>query len=70
MDGDVSPLEEIFALADKYKALVFLDECHSTGFMGKTGRGTEEALGLGPRADIINSTLGKALGGAMGGVSV
>ncbi|KAI6175726.1 Aminotran-1-2 domain-containing protein [Aphelenchoides bicaudatus] len=69
MDGDIAPLKEIFELADKYKALVFLDECHSTGFMGKTGRGTEEALGLEPRA-IINSTLGKALGGAMGGYTV
>jgi glycine C-acetyltransferase len=67
MDGDIAPLKEIFNLADKYDALVFLDECHSTGFMGKTGRGTEEALELGNRADIINSTLGKALGGAMGG---
>lgn len=70
MDGDIAPLKEIFALADKYNALVFLDECHSTGFMGKSGRGTEEALGLGNRADIINSTLGKALGGAMGGYTV
>ncbi|CAD5219656.1 unnamed protein product [Bursaphelenchus okinawaensis] len=70
MDGDIAPLTDIYKLADKYNALVFLDECHATGFLGQTGRGTEEALGLGTRADIINSTLGKALGGAMGGYTV
>ncbi|GMS94002.1 hypothetical protein PENTCL1PPCAC_16177 [Pristionchus entomophagus] len=67
MDGDVAPLREISWLADKYKALLFIDECHATGFFGKTGRGTEEELGLGAKAELINSTLGKALGGAMGG---
>ncbi|GMT22801.1 hypothetical protein PFISCL1PPCAC_14098, partial [Pristionchus fissidentatus] len=67
MDGDVAPLREISWLADKYNSLLFIDECHATGFFGKTGRGTEEELGLGARAEIINSTLGKALGGAMGG---
>ena len=53
-------------LADKYGAVVFVDECHATGFMGKRGRGTEEHLGCEGRVDIINSTLGKALGGAAG----
>jgi len=68
MDGNVSPLPEICDLADKYNAMVFLDECHATGFFGTTGRGTEEFFGLSPtRVDIINSTLGKALGGAAGG---
>ncbi|VDD96116.1 unnamed protein product [Enterobius vermicularis] len=67
MDGDVAPLKEICDLADKHKALVFIDECHATGFFGPTGRGTEEQLGIQGRVDVINSTLGKALGGAMGG---
>ncbi|RXG72902.1 2-amino-3-ketobutyrate coenzyme A ligase, mitochondrial [Armadillidium vulgare] len=67
MDGNVTPLPEICDLADKYQALVFVDECHATGFFGKTGRGTEEFFGLNNRVDIINSTLGKALGGAAGG---
>lgn len=68
MDGDIAPLKEICDIADKYKALVFVDECHATGFIGKTGRGTEEALGIGyNRVDIINSTLGKAVSGSMGG---
>uniref|UniRef100_A0A0N5BNR3 Aminotran_1_2 domain-containing protein n=1 Tax=Strongyloides papillosus TaxID=174720 RepID=A0A0N5BNR3_STREA len=68
MDGDIAPLKEICDLADKYKALVFVDECHATGFLGKTGRGTEEALEIGyNRVDIINSTLGKAVSGSMGG---
>ncbi|KAK7500348.1 hypothetical protein BaRGS_00008255 [Batillaria attramentaria] len=67
MDGNVAPLNEICALADKYNALVFIDECHATGFFGKTGRGTEEYWGLDGKVDIINSTLGKALGGAAGG---
>ncbi|EYC32792.1 hypothetical protein Y032_0002g1101 [Ancylostoma ceylanicum] len=67
MDGDVAPLKEICDLADKYNALVFMDECHASGFFGPTGRGTEEALGMSGRVDIINSTLGKALGGSMGG---
>lgn len=68
MDGNVAPLREICDLADKYNAMVFIDECHATGFFGATGRGTEEHFGLDPgRVDIINSTLGKALGGAAGG---
>lgn len=47
MDGDIAPLKEIYSLADKYNALVFLDECHATGFLGKSGKGTEELLGKG-----------------------
>jgi 7-keto-8-aminopelargonate synthetase-like enzyme len=56
-------------LADRHNALVFVDDCHSTGLVGPTGRGAEEHFGMPGRADIINSTLGKALGGAMGGYS-
>ncbi|KAK5974672.1 Glycine C-acetyltransferase, partial [Trichostrongylus colubriformis] len=67
MDGDVAPLKEICDLAEKYNAIVFVDECHASGFFGPTGRGTEDALGIKGRVDIINSTLGKALGGSMGG---
>lgn len=67
MDGDIAPLKEICDLADKYDAQVFIDECHATGFLGKTGRGTPELCGVEGRVDIINSTLGKALGGATGG---
>ncbi|VDN93631.1 unnamed protein product [Brugia pahangi] len=67
MDGDVAPLKEICDLADRFNALVFVDDCHATGFFGPTGRGTEEHLGVQGRIDIINSTLGKALGGTMGG---
>ena len=96
MDGNVAPLKAIGQLADHYKAMIFIDECHATGFFGATGRcflgaplffvvvppllphdwwpftfncsrGTEEYFGLPNRADIINSTLGKALGGAAGG---
>ncbi|XP_065086598.1 2-amino-3-ketobutyrate coenzyme A ligase, mitochondrial [Ochlerotatus camptorhynchus] len=67
MDGNVAPLPEIFELADKYNALTFVDDCHATGFFGATGRGTEEFYGMLGRCDIINSTLGKALGGAAGG---
>ncbi|CAG0885653.1 unnamed protein product [Cyprideis torosa] len=68
MDGNVTPLPDIVVLAEKYSAMVFLDECHATGFFGKTGRGTEEYFGLVPgKVDLINSTLGKALGGASGG---
>ncbi|CAG9533329.1 unnamed protein product [Cercopithifilaria johnstoni] len=67
MDGDVAPLKEICDLADRYNALVFVDDCHATGFFGPTGRGAEEHLGIQGRIDIINSTLGKALGGTMGG---
>ena len=68
MDGNVAPLKDICDLADKYSCLVFIDECHATGFFGKTGRGTEEYLNIPKeRIHIINSTLGKALGGAAGG---
>merc|ERR1712061_883150 len=67
MDGDIAPLKEIADLADKYDAQLFIDECHATGFLGKTGRGTPELCGVDDRVDIINSTLGKALGGATGG---
>ncbi|KAJ7392226.1 hypothetical protein OS493_013602 [Desmophyllum pertusum] len=61
MDGKVAPLNEICDLAEKYGALTFVDECHATGFLGETGRGTEEYLNCKGRVDIINSTLGKAL---------
>lgn len=67
MDGLVAPLDEICDLADKYDALVMIDECHAAGFIGKTGRGTLEEKGVMDRIDIITGTLGKALGGAMGG---
>lgn len=67
MDGDIAPLEQICDLAEKYGAIVFVDECHATGFLGETGRGTPELCGVGDRVHIINSTLGKALGGATGG---
>ena len=67
MDGYIAKLEQICDLADKYDALVMVDDSHSTGFMGKTGRGTHEHCGVMDRIDIITGTLGKALGGAMGG---
>ncbi|KFM77327.1 2-amino-3-ketobutyrate coenzyme A ligase, mitochondrial, partial [Stegodyphus mimosarum] len=67
MDGNIAPLPEICNLAKKYNAMVFVDECHATGVIGKTGRGTEEHFNLSGKIDIINSTLGKALGGASGG---
>ncbi len=67
MDGLVAPLDEICDLADKYDALVMIDECHAAGFIGETGRGTLEDKGVLDRIDIITGTLGKALGGAMGG---
>ncbi len=67
MDGLVAPLDKICDLADKYDALVMIDECHAAGFIGKTGRGTLEEKGVMDRVDIITGTLGKALGGAMGG---
>lgn len=67
MDGLVAPLDKICNLADKYEAMVIIDECHATGFIGKTGRGTLEEKGVMDRIDIITGTLGKALGGAMGG---
>lgn len=67
MDGDIAPLRAICDLAEKYSALVMIDECHATGFLGKNGRGSPEYCGVEGRIDIINSTLGKALGGAVGG---
>lgn len=67
MDGLVAPLDKICDLADKYDALVMIDECHAAGFIGKTGRGTLEEKNVMGRVDIITGTLGKALGGAMGG---
>ncbi len=67
MDGLVAPLDKICDLADTYDALVMIDECHATGFIGDTGRGTLEAKGVMGRVDIITGTLGKAMGGAMGG---
>lgn len=67
MDGDVAPLKRITELAQKYDARVFIDECHATGFFGKTGRGTDEHCGVYGQVDFISSTLGKALGGATGG---
>ena len=67
MDGYIAQLDKICDLADKYDALVMVDECHSTGFVGKTGRGTHEYHNVMGRVDIITGTLGKALGGAMGG---
>ncbi|OWW21709.1 glycine C-acetyltransferase [Noviherbaspirillum denitrificans] len=67
MDGTIAQLDKICDLADKYGALVMIDECHASGFMGKTGRGTHEHHNVMGRIDIITGTLGKALGGAMGG---
>jgi glycine C-acetyltransferase len=67
MDGTIAQLDKIADLADKYKALIMVDECHASGFMGKTGRGTHEHCGVMGRIDIITGTLGKALGGASGG---
>ena len=67
MDGTIAKLDEICDLADKYDAIVMIDECHSSGFLGKTGRGTHEYRNVVGRIDIITGTLGKALGGASGG---
>jgi glycine C-acetyltransferase len=67
MDGTIAQLDAICDLADKYKSLVMIDECHASGFMGKTGRGTHEHRNVMGRIDIITGTLGKALGGASGG---
>ena len=67
MDGTIAQLDKIVALAEKYEALVMSDECHSTGFIGKTGRGVHELKGVMGQMDIITGTLGKALGGASGG---
>ncbi len=67
MDGFIAPLDEITALAAKYGALVHIDECHATGFLGATGRGSAEVKGVLDRIDIVTGTLGKAMGGALGG---
>ena len=67
MDGDFAPLEGICDLAERYDAVVMVDDSHATGFVGPTGRGTPEHFGVGDRVDIITSTMGKALGGASGG---
>jgi glycine C-acetyltransferase len=67
MDGDMAKLAEIVALAQKYTAMVFIDDSHATGFIGKTGRGTHEHCGVFGKIDVITTTLGKALGGASGG---
>jgi glycine C-acetyltransferase len=67
MDGTIAPLDRICALAEQYEALVMVDECHSMGFMGKTGRGVVEHCGVTGKVDIITGTLGKALGGGIGG---
>jgi glycine C-acetyltransferase len=67
MDGTIAQMDKICELADKYDALIMMDECHASGFMGKTGRGTHEYRNVMGRIDIITGTLGKALGGALGG---
>ena len=69
MDGDIAPLAAICDLADKYGALVMVDDSHATGFMGRTGRGTPEYCGVQGRVDVLTTTLGKALGGATGGLT-
>jgi glycine C-acetyltransferase len=70
MDGDIAPLREIVDLAKKYNAFTFVDDCHGAGVLGKLGRGTPEYCGVEGEIDIINSTLGKALGGGTGGYTV
>jgi glycine C-acetyltransferase len=67
MDGTIAQLDKIVGLAEKYDAIIMIDECHSSGFIGKTGRGTHEYRGVMGKIDIITGTLGKALGGASGG---
>jgi glycine C-acetyltransferase len=67
MDGYIAKLDQIVKIAEEYEALTFVDECHAAGFMGKTGRGAAEYCGVHGKIDIITGTLGKALGGAMGG---
>jgi glycine C-acetyltransferase len=67
MDGTIAQLDKIVALANQYQAMIMIDECHSSGFIGKTGRGTHEHCGVMGQIDIITGTLGKALGGALGG---
>jgi glycine C-acetyltransferase len=67
MDGTIAQLDKIVALANKYRAMIMVDECHASGFIGKTGRGTPEYCGVHGKIDIVTGTLGKALGGASGG---
>src|SRR5258708_5965644 len=67
MEGDMAPLPKLLELAQKHNALLFVDESHATGALGKTGRGTPEHAGLHGKIDVISGTLGKALGGALGG---
>eukprot|EP00330_Aristerostoma_sp_ATCC50986_P006115 CAMPEP_0114584588 /NCGR_PEP_ID=MMETSP0125-20121206/8258_1 /TAXON_ID=485358 ORGANISM="Aristerostoma sp., Strain ATCC 50986" /NCGR_SAMPLE_ID=MMETSP0125 /ASSEMBLY_ACC=CAM_ASM_000245 /LENGTH=220 /DNA_ID=CAMNT_0001779069 /DNA_START=480 /DNA_END=1142 /DNA_ORIENTATION=- len=67
MDGDITPLDRVVELAKKYNAYIYMDECHSTGFLGENGRGTAEIFGVEGEIDVISNTLGKALGGATGG---
>lgn len=67
MDGLLAPLDKVVALAEKYNAMIMIDECHAAGFIGRTGIGTPEAKGVTGKIDVITGTLGKALGGAMGG---
>ena len=67
MDGTIAPVDKIVDLANQYNALVMVDDCHATGFIGKTGRGTVELKNVMDRVDLVTGTLGKALGGAMGG---
>ena len=69
MDGDIAPLDKIVALAEKYKANLFVDDSHATGFIGAGGKGTPTLFGVADKVDILNTTLGKALGGASGGLS-
>jgi glycine C-acetyltransferase len=70
MDGDLAPLDVIYSLAKKYNSFLFVDDAHATGALGMTGRGTPEVFGLEGKIDVINSTLGKALGGGTGGFTV
>lgn len=67
MDGDIAPLDKIVQLAKEYDALIMIDECHAAGFLGKNGKGTAELFNVLDEIDIVNGTLGKALGGASGG---
>lgn len=70
MDGSIAPLQEICALAEKYDAMVMVDDSHATGFVGRTGRGTPEYHGVQDKVDIVTTTFGKALGGACGGATI
>ena len=67
MDGDIAPLDKIVKLAQKYEAFTYIDDCHATGFLGTTGRGSPEIFNVMNDIDVISGTLGKSLGGASGG---